>query len=230
MRQLLPDPIDDVDPADVYADFPEVDGRPSVRLDMVASVDGATAIGGVSGGLGGPADKRVFQALRSLADVIMVAAGTVRAEHYGPSTVPIAIVTRSCLLDWEAPLFTEPETTPVIVTVATAPADNRERADEVADVIVVGDHDVDLTRAVAALGERGARRVLAEGGPTFNGHLAAAGLLDEVCLTVSPSIVSGTSKRIVTGTHLQSPVGMTLRSLCEDDGLLFLRYRAARLD
>ena len=230
MRQLLPDPIDDVDPADVYADFPEVDGRPSVRLDMVASVDGATAIGGVSGGLGGPADKRVFQALRSLADVIMVAAGTVRAEHYGPSTVPIAIVTRSCLLDWEAPLFTEPETTPVIVTVATAPADNRERADEVADVIVVGDHDVDLTRAVAALGERGARRVLAEGGPTFNGHLAAAGLLDEVCLTVSPSIVSGTSKRIVTGTHLRSPVGMTLRSLCEDDGLLFLRYRAARLD
>jgi riboflavin biosynthesis pyrimidine reductase len=229
VRQLLPDLRDDVDPADVYADFPEVDGRPSVRLDMVASVDGATAIGGVSGGLGGPADKRVFQALRSLADVIMVAAGTVRAEHYGPSTVPIAIVTRSCLLDWEAPLFTAPETTPVIVTVATAPADNRERADEVADVIVVGDHDVDLTRAVAALGERGARRVLAEGGPTFNGHLAAAGLLDEVCLTVSPSIVSGTSKRIVTGTHLQSPVGMTLRSLCEDDGLLFLRYRAARL-
>ena len=229
MRQLLPDVVDDVDPAAVYADLPEVDGRPSVRLDMVASVDGATTIDGVSGGLGGPADKRVFDALRALADVVLVAAGTVRAEHYGPSAIPIAIVTRSCFLDWEAPLFTEPRARPVVVTVSDAPPDNVERAGDVADVIVAGDRSVDLTRAVLALGERGARRVLAEGGPTFNGQLAAADLLDEVCLTVAPTIVAGPSKRIVAGTDLPAPVGMTLRSLCEDDGLLFLRYRAARL-
>ena len=229
MRQLLPDVVDDVDPAAVYADFPEVDGRPSVRLDMVASVDGATAIGGVSGGLGGPADKRVFNALRALADVVLVAAGTVRAERYGPSAVPIAVVTRSCRLDWDAPLFTDPKARPVIVTVSNAPADHLERADKVADVIVAGERDVDLTRAVVALGERGARRVLAEGGPTINGQLATADLLDEVCLTVSPRIVSGGSKRIITGTDLPAPVGMALRSLCEDDGLLFLRYRATRL-
>lgn len=229
MRQLLPDVVDDVDPGDVYADFPEVDGRPSVRLDMVASVDGATTIGGVSGGLGGPADKQVFDALRALADVVLVAAGTVRAEHYGPSAVPIAIVTRSCRLDWEAPLFAEPEVTPVVLTVSNAPPDNLERAGDVADVIVVGDRNVDLTRAILALGERGARRVLAEGGPTFNGQLAAADLLDEVCLTVSPTIVAGTSKRIVTGTDLPAPTEMVLRSVCEADGLLFLRYRAGRL-
>jgi riboflavin biosynthesis pyrimidine reductase len=196
---------------------------------MVASVDGATAVAGVSGSLGGPADKRVFDALRSLADLVLVAAGTWRAEHYGPSEVPVAVVTRSCELDWEAPFFTEPATRPVIVTIADAPAGSLERAALVADVIVAGEGDVDLTRALVALGERGASSVLAEGGPTLNGQLAAAGLLDEVCLTLSPKIVGGTSKRIATGPDLPTPSAMTLRSLCEADGLLFLRYRAARL-
>jgi riboflavin biosynthesis pyrimidine reductase len=58
-----------------------------VRLDMVAS-----------------ADHDLFMLLRSLADVVLVAAGTVRAER-GPSRVPVAVVTRSCRLDWEAPFF-----------------------------------------------------------------------------------------------------------------------------
>jgi riboflavin biosynthesis pyrimidine reductase len=229
VRQLLPDLVDDVDPLDVYRDLPEVEGRPSIRLNMVASVDGGTAVGGVSGSLGGPADKRVFDALRSLTDVVLVAAGTVRAERYGPSSMPVAVVTRSCSLDWESPFFTDPDATPIVVTVANAPIDNVERAGRVADVVVAGDDDVDLTRAVVALGERGATRVLAEGGPTLNGQLAAADLLDEVCLTLSPKVAAGGSKRIVAGSDLPAPIDMTLRSLCEEGGLLFLRYRAGRL-
>src|SRR3982751_3862143 len=101
MRQLFPEPVDPVDPADVYADMPSAEGRPAVRLNMISSVDGATVIDGVSGGLGGPADKSVFAVLRSLADVVLVAAGTVRAEHYGPSSVPVAVVTRTAGLDWQ---------------------------------------------------------------------------------------------------------------------------------
>jgi riboflavin biosynthesis pyrimidine reductase len=229
VRRLVPDPVDDVDPIDVYADLPEVEGRPSVRLNMIASLDGATAVAGVSGSLGGPGDKRVFDALRSLTDVVLVAAGTVRAEHYGPSATPVAVVTRSASLDWEAPFFTDPIAKPMVVTVTNAPAGNLERAAQVADVIIAGDDDVDLTRAVVALGERGLSRVLAEGGPTLNGQLAGADLLDEVCLTLSPKIVSGGSKRIAPGDDLTAPIDMTLRSLCEDGGLLFLRYRAARL-
>ncbi len=78
VRQLLPVAIDPVDPVDVYRDSP---GRtPSVRLNMIASADGATTLAGLSGGLGGPADHQVFMALRSLADAVLVAAGTVRAE------------------------------------------------------------------------------------------------------------------------------------------------------
>ena len=97
MRQLLPELVDPVDPVDVYGDLPEARGRPAVRLNMIASVDGATTVGGVSGGLGGPADKRVFSVLRALADAVLVAAGTARAEAYGPSPVLIAVVSRSSL-------------------------------------------------------------------------------------------------------------------------------------
>ena len=169
MRRLLPDPVDPVDPAEVYADRPAAAGRPAVRLNMIASVDGAVSVRGRSGALGGPGDRRVFGALRSLADVVLVAAGTVRAERYGPAAPPgpaIAVVSRSLDLDWDSPLFTAAGVRPIVLTVASAPAERRARAAAVADVIVAGEAGVDLGRALAALGGRGARHVLAEGGPT----------------------------------------------------------------
>jgi riboflavin biosynthesis pyrimidine reductase len=201
-------------------------GRPGVRFNMIASVDGATAVDGVAGGLGGKADQDLFALLRTLADVVLVAAGTVRAEGYGPSRVPIAVVTRSCNLDWRSRFFTAQDARPVVVTVATAPAEARARAAEVADVVVAGERDVDLAMAVDALGERGWRAVLCEGGPTLNGQLAAAGLLDELCLTLSPRLVGGTAKRLLAGPLLPGPPTLTLASACEQDGFLFLRYRA----
>jgi riboflavin biosynthesis pyrimidine reductase len=226
VRQLLPTYLDPVDPMAVYADLPVAGGRPGVRLNMIASVDGATAVDGVAGGLANKADKDLFQLLRSLADVVLVAAGTVRAEGYGPSKVPIAVVTRSCNLDWESRLFTAQDARPVVVTVATAPAEARARAAEVADVVVAGERDVDLARALDALGARGWRAVLCEGGPTLNGQLAAAGLLDELCLTLSPRLVGGRAKRLLDGRLLPGPPALTLASACEEDGFLFLRYRA----
>jgi riboflavin biosynthesis pyrimidine reductase len=226
MRQLLPTYLDPVDPVAVYGDPPVVAGRPGVRFNMIASVDGATAVEGVAGGLGGEADQDLFALLRTLADVVLVAAGTVRAEGYGPSKVPIAVVTRSCRLDWEARFFTAQVARPVVVTVDSAPAEARARAAEVADVIVAGERDVDLPAAVDALGARGWQKVLCEGGPTLNGQLAAAGLLDELCLTLSPRLVGGTAKRLLNGPPLPGPPTLTLASACEQDGFLFLRFRA----
>ena len=225
MRQLLPEPVDPVEPLAVYGDLPEAHGRPALRLNMIASIDGATAVEGRSGGLGGSADKRVFSILRSLADTVLVAAGTLRAESYGPANVRIAVVSRSCMLDWEAPFFTAAKARPLVVTVTDAPPDNRRRAAEVADVVVAGAVNVDLARALDALYELGARSVLAEGGPTLNGQLASAGLLDELCLTVAPWQVGGDAKRILAGSALAAPTAMALQSVCEEDGYLFLRYR-----
>jgi len=127
MRQLLPFPCDPVDPAAVYGDLPPAGTRPTVRLNMIASIDGATTVAGVSGGLGGPADHALFAVLRSQADVVLVAAGTVRAEHYGPSAVPVAVLSRSGRLDWDAPFFTAAITPPIVVTVAEAPALERRQ-------------------------------------------------------------------------------------------------------
>ena len=244
MRQLLPVVADPVDPVDVYGDVPQVEGRPSVRLNMIASVDGATSVDGLSGKLGGAADRRVFFALRSLADVILVAAGTVRAEGYGPAQLPadtqdvrrrnhqtpvpaIAVVSRSCNLDWQAPFFTAATVRPMIITVADASSDHRARASQVADVVIAGERDVDLRRALDAIGDRGARSVLAEGGPSLNAELAGADLLDELCLTLSPAVVGGDGKRIVTGPALDPWSTLELRSVCEEDGYLFLRYASA---
>ena len=226
MRQLAPVPIDLVDPACVYGDLPNVTHRPAVRLNMISSVDGATALDGVSGDLGGSADRRVFVVLRSLADIVLVAAGTVRAENYGPATVPIAVVTRTADLDWHSPFFTEAKVRPIILTVDGAPAENLQYATEVADVILVGAGGVDFVRALDELGARGHRHVLAEGGPTLNGHLARAGLIDELCLTLSPKLVAGSAKRIIAASALPAPAALELRSVLEDDGYLFLRYRA----
>jgi riboflavin biosynthesis pyrimidine reductase len=224
VRQLFPEAIDPVEPLDVYRDLPLVADRPAVRLNMIASVDGASSVGGLSGGLGGAADRKVFAALRSLADVVLVAAGTVRAETYRPANLPIAVVSGALRLDWDTPFFTAATHRPIIVTHRRAPAADAMRASKVAEVVVAGEREVDLALAVSLLGERGFAHVLAEGGPSLNGALAAAGLLDELCLTLSPRIGSGDAKRIITGPVLAPPPALTLRTVCEEDGYLFLRY------
>jgi riboflavin biosynthesis pyrimidine reductase len=224
----LPYLVDPVDPLSLYGDLPVADGRPSVRLNMIASVDGATSVTGASGALGGDADRYLFSVLRSLADAVLVAAGTVRAENYGPAGLPIAVVSRSCELDWGSPLFTNASVRPVLITVADAPAANVTQAAAVADVLVAGTDEVDLGAALKALGERGVRSVLAEGGPTLNAQLVAHGLLDELCLTLSPRIVGGDAKRILSGVGPRLPGQLELCSLCEQDGFLFLRLRPAQ--
>jgi riboflavin biosynthesis pyrimidine reductase len=230
MRQLFPILVEPVDPMVVYGDLPVAPRRPAVRLNMIASVDGATTLAGVSGGLGGRADHALFAVLRSLAEVMLVAAGMVRAERYGPSSTPIAVASRSLRLDWDAPFFTAPLARPIMVTVAQAPADQLARAAAVADVVIAGERDVDLATALAALGDRGWRAVLAEGGPTVNGQLVRAGLLDELCLTLSPWLAGGDAKRILDGPSLRAAAGLRLCSVCEQDQFLFLRYRPRRAE
>ena len=207
---------------------------------MIASLDGATAIKGRSASLGGPADKAIFMALRSVADVIVVGAGTVRAEHYGAPVLPeaeqdrrqrrgqsrlprLAIVTGSLDLDAEGPIFSQPASRPIIITSTASPAAVRARLATAADVIAEGTDDLDLAAACRALRhDHGAGVVLCEGGPTLNGALLAADLVEELCLTVAPTLVGGTSDRIAFGPeHTRA---LTLAHLLEEDGMLFARY------
>ncbi|MBV9665196.1 MAG: pyrimidine reductase family protein [Actinobacteria bacterium] len=241
VRQVFPN-HDEVDPIDAYGRLDRLpDGRPRVRLNMIGSLDGAAALAGRSGALGGSADKALFAVLRSLADVILVGAGTVRAEKYGPPhlddeargrrreaglpEVPeIAVVTRSCHLEWESKFFTEAQRRPVVVTVAGADEASRRRADAVADVLLAGDDDVDLAQAVQLLGERGHDNVLCEGGPGVAAQAAAAGVIDEVCLTVAPLVVGGDAHRILDGPEVDPAQRMHVVHVLEADSYLFMRY------
>jgi riboflavin biosynthesis pyrimidine reductase len=232
VRQLLPVERATVDLAEAYgsAERPTPAGRPWVAVNMITSADGATAVGGRSGPLGGPADKAVFAALRASADVVLVGAGTARAEGYGParnrpdgSPGPrIAVVTRSGALEPDARLFSGAR--PVVVTCESCPPGRRAALGAVADVVVAGDDAVDLGAALGALADQGAGVVVCEGGPTLNGDLVAAGLIDEWCLSLAPVLAGGTSARASNGPSLPATTPMRLAHLLEDDGFLFARY------
>ena len=226
MRALLPEPADDVDLRAAYA-VPAGNGV-FVRCNMISSFDGAITVAGRSGELGGPADREVFNVLRSLADVILVGAGTMRTEGYGPAQgphpAPIAVVTKSCQFDWSSPFFTEAKATPIIITAAES---HPRRRDVPADVIVAGDDEVDFAVALAALRDRGFASVLLEGGPRLNDHIVAAGLLDEMCLTLSPRLAAGDGPRVLAG-ELPHPLAVDVVQLLEEDGFLFSRLRVRR--
>ncbi len=242
VRQLLPEPADvDVAAAHAAATRPAPPDRPWVMINMVASADGATAVDGVSAGLASPADKVVFSALRAVADVILVAAGTTRAEGYGPPRTPadrraeraargqapfprVALVSRSLDLDPGGSLFTEAPEPPLVYTGDGAPPARRRALEPVAEVVVVGPgHDVDLVALLADLHGRGARLVLAEGGPQLNGQLLAADVVDELDVSISPLLVGGSSARLAHGPD-RTPTPMALAHLWEADGMLFGRY------
>ena len=248
VRQLLPHPAEEVDVVAAYAADPRPapPNRPWVLVNMVASADGATAVEGRSGALGGPADRLAFTAIRAVPDVILVAAGTARAEGYGPPRTPpplqaqrrergqtakprIAIVTRSLDLDLDADLFADPASRCLVVVPEDTPAERLAPLAAVADVVPAGRGGVDLGAALTRLHAGGVRTVLAEGGPSLLGQLVATDLMDELCLTLSPALVAGGSARIVHGPDLPGGLApLRLERVLEQDGTLLLRYVLAR--
>jgi len=225
--------------ADLVEHYPR-QNEPTLRVNFVASIDGAVTVDGKSGGLGGPGDKLIFDSLRKVCDAVVVAAGTVRAEGYralrldpaargwrrahGLSEFPLMVVVSGSLdLDPDQLIFSDAPIRPLIVTHTGAAADRRAALAPVAEVITLGEESVDLAAAVRALHARGATQLLCEGGPRLFGALIAADLVDEICLTVSPRLVGGGSGRIATGAD-GPPRAMSLHGILADDDMLFLRY------
>lgn len=238
---------DHLDPVAVVTadERPVPPGRPWVMANMIASADGtATDADGRSGGLGGPADKAMFAALRGVADVIVAGAATVITEDYGPSrpaarvreqrvargqapTPRIAVTSASLAIEPTRRLFTEatPDARPLVLTVAAADPARRRALETVAEVHVVGDEQVDWARAFALLHtELGAQVVLCEGGPLTVGQLVADDLLDELCLTIAPTLVAGDGPRIARGAAPVAGRDQALARVLLADDHLFLRY------
>jgi riboflavin biosynthesis pyrimidine reductase len=235
--------VDDDTLVRLYA-YPDELTRPLVRGNMIASIDGAATTAGTSGGLGGPGDRRLFALQRELADVVVVGAGTARAESYGgvrltapqrqsrrergqSEVPPIALVTRSGVLEHDLPVLTASEVTPLVLTCTAAADDTRSRLGSTAEVLDCSGADpgaVDLAVALRRLGDRGLRRILTEGGPSLLGAFIARQLLDELCLTSAPVLVGGTAVRIAAGATDVLSLMRRAHVLADDDGYLYSRY------
>lgn len=238
MRRLLPEPAVDVDPFEVYGNVPTT----WLRVGMVMSADGSvTDEEGWTGGLGGEADFRVFRILRALADGILVGAETIRTGRVGPHRLraavrarrealgkpgpaPIVVVTGSLDLDWRHPLFTSTEAPTLVATSATA-LDRAAVPDGVRPhVFAAGSDSVDLGRAVRELRERfGLRHLLCEGGPGLTTGLIGTGLVDELCLTIAPTLIGATHHTPLLAA-LPRRIEPGLNGAYEDEGVIFLRY------
>ncbi|MCI3933685.1 pyrimidine reductase family protein [Streptomyces sp. AN091965] len=228
--------------AEAYA-YPDREG-PWLRANMVSTLDGAAQHDGRSQPLSGATDMRIFGALRGLADAVVVGAETVRQEGYRPARAreafaarraaagqppapAVVVLSASLELDFTLPLFTAPLTPTLLVTGAAAPTERVEAARKAgAEVVLAGEGaGADPARVVAELAERGFVRLLTEGGPRLLGQFVAAGVLDELCLTVSPMLTAGGAQRIAGGPGVPVPERFVLTSVLEEAGFLFTRYR-----
>ncbi len=221
------------------------DARRRLMLNMVSTVDGRATLQGRSGPLSASADRQLFHGLRSAVDAVLVGAGTVRTERYGRivpdaarrsqrlarglSAEPLAcIVSGRVTLEPGLPLLREPEARVMILTASAA---SLPSVPAHVDYIRTGvDGKLDLTAAIVELCARfDVSSILCEGGPHLAFQLLAAGLVDELFLSLSPLLAGGEpaggeALRILAGSELEPPVELKLLSVLEADSSLFLRY------
>ncbi|MGE2836141.1 pyrimidine reductase family protein [Mycobacterium sp. SMC-4] len=222
--------VEDLDQLlDFYATPPA-----GVRANMIFSADGAAAFAGRAGPLSEPLDQALLRELRGFSDVVLVGAGTARAERYGPVRLrdttrrplpPIAVVSRSGALPES--LFADPGQRHILVTTERAVAEQGLTPDDRRDILVAGDDTVDVTVAVAEFRRRGLERILCEGGPTLLDAMAAADVIDELCVTLSPTMAG--VQDIGHGSEaLEHPRPMTLQHVLSHADYLYLKYTRQR--
>lgn len=223
-----------------------------VRMNFVSSADGAVTLDGRSGALGGTTDRTLMQVLRAMADVVVVGAGTVRAEGYGAIAVDaddvawrrsrglddqpaLAVVSGGLHLDPGDAVFADAVRRPVLVTTDAAAAADGARFSPVAGVLACsaasasaeGDDTVELAAMLEAFARRGWTQVLCEGGPHLFGALLEADLVDEVCLTLAPRFVGGEAGRIAQGAAEADRRFDLAGVVTDEEGFVFLRYARA---
>jgi len=185
----------------------------SVEICMISTPDGVIDVEGRSRPLGGPADQARLIALRGAAAVVMVGAGTARTENYGPPSkagLRIAVVTKTCALDFSSPLFSSGAG--LVATTMSAPALNVE-------TVRAGDTSVDMAGIIAQL-PHGVVHV--EGGPMLNAALFDADCVDAINLTMSPRIGGFRGPSLSQAPHALRH--FTCVSLTTDSDFVFARY------
>ncbi len=222
MLRLTPGERAEITIDDAYAGpLGSRDDRPWVGLCMVTSIDGSTVVGGASAELSGANDAGVLQRLRSLADVIIVGAGTVRDEAYGApkrAGQRIGVVTASGSVDVGAALFTSGAGFLITTRAAAIPSG--------VDAIRAGADSVDFALALARLGDvtDTPAFVHAEGGAVLNGALLGQDVIDEINVTTSPLTVGGDGPRLAAGGSDHSGRFTLAQLLIDDQSFVYSRW------
>jgi len=241
MRRLLPDPGPTTvgEALEAYCPWEEAhEERPFLAMNFATTLDGRATIEGRSGPIGSATDTAMLAGLRTRFDAVMIGAGTMRAERYGrlasrPETrerrelvgllpEPLMVLISGRLdLPWDAPLFADRGDV-LIFTASEAEPPPTESSVRV----VRHEERVDLAEAMRQLRtEHGIRALLCEGGPHLHAQLQAAGLVDELFLTLAPKLNGGEAPPSLIEGELSSVVELELAWLLEQDGELFSRYR-----
>ena len=230
MRRLLPDPAENVDVEEAYA-APlgrSRDGQaPWVTLSMVAAIDGSTVVDGRSGQLSSPTDSEVLAQLRSVADVIVVGASTVRQERYGPPGKDgqrVGVVTSRGSVDLDTELFTSGAGFLIL------PEDSEFEPGRGVDVVRAGRGTVDPALAIRRLPDlvEACSVVQAEGGAGLNGSLVDADVVDELNITTSPATVGGDGHRLTAGATAHLHRFDLAQHAVDDESFLYARWLRRR--
>ncbi|MDQ6709444.1 MAG: dihydrofolate reductase family protein [Candidatus Dormibacteraeota bacterium] len=233
-------------------------GTPCLYANFVSSIDGVVAIDGGKAPSGGiisgrnEADRFVMGLLRAFADAILVGAGTVRAEggkalwtpqyifpaaaggyramreKLGRAKDPLlAIVTARGDLEPSEPAIQQGAL--VLTTKESEPALRRRLPSSTRVIGLSSGPHLEPGAVVAALTSEGHRAILTEGGPSLFGELVAAGLVDELFLTVSPTLAGQADNKsfgLVHGVDFSKHLKwVSLQSARQHESYLFLRYR-----
>jgi riboflavin biosynthesis pyrimidine reductase len=220
-NRLLPDPAPGLTAADVAAAVPGEPpaDRPLMLVNMIATADGRATIAGRTAEIANRADYELFHALRTRVDAVMVGAETVRVESYGPMDALAVLVTRSARVPASVGLLAAESNRVAVLT----PSPDAELPPCAASVGYVRGSLADGVRALRR--EHGVRSILCEGGPALLGDLVRERLVDELHLVVAPKLAAGPDPlTILRGPALDPPVDLSLLSLHESGGYLFLRY------
>jgi riboflavin biosynthesis pyrimidine reductase len=212
-----PDPEAVVTDHTALPDWRGADDR-LVRLNMIQSADGGSAVAGLSGGLGNRDDHAVFGALRDTADVVIVGLGTAVAEHYRPrpeAALRFYVIADTPDISGNPEIFASGQATLVL------PEDAGPAPAGVPELRAGSNGVVDMTRVVDQLD---GKIVVLEGGPTLAGVMVSLGLVDEFFVTIAPRVVAGSSGRVVHGPDAPAAEWRLEHGFVDDEGFLFLRY------
>ncbi len=201
-----------------------------LRANMILSLDGNyVGPSNSSRDLSNQTDLLVLQTLRALSQAVLVGAKTAIGEKYRHTSIrpefrelasaypPFVVVSHSLDLPIEAPIFSDAEHKPHIITNMQSSrswTENLEKLSTVAHIWPLEAASLTGTIIRDHLSSLGFNRITCEGGPLLLDTLLASNAIDELALTISPTMTGelGTPPSLGKQANQLTPIDQHLES------------------